>query len=279
MNERFDNGILTALRCPCCNSEMTLENDGKSLKCSAPKRHCFDFASSGYVNISSSHGGGDSKEAVRSRTRFLDSGHYKPISDAMRGILSRCVPQGGLIVDAGCGEGYYSCRVSGAGYSVCEFDLSKVAADQAAKRARREGLSNTLFGVASVFELPMADSSADAVMNIFAPCAEREYCRILKDGGILAVAYAGPEHLMGLKKKLYDRVYTNEERSDMPKDMKLLEEIRVRYDITLSGAEQITDLFAMTPYYWRTSQSDKDKLLGLDSLTTEADVIIAVYKK
>ncbi|MBO5415765.1 MAG: methyltransferase domain-containing protein [Clostridia bacterium] len=280
MNRRIDERILDSLSCPCCSEQMRLSEDERSLVCRAPRRHCFDFASAGYVNLALTHsGGGDSKDAVRSRTEFLESGAYERVSDAVNSVLSDYISEGGLVIDAGCGEGYYSCRAARAGFRVAGFDLSKDAVAQAAKRAKREGLANAFFGVGSVFSLPVADSSSDAVVNIFAPCAEAEYCRVLKNGGILAVAYAGREHLMGLKRKIYDSVYTNESRSDMPEGMELLDERRVLYDIELSSEAQIKNLFAMTPYYWRTSAEDKNKLEGLNSLRTEVDIIIAVYRK
>ena len=280
MARNTDNKILDALLCPCCGASLGCSDDGKSLLCSAPKRHCFDFSADGYVNLATSHqGGGDSKQAVRSRTEFLDSGAYGRVSDAVNKVLCDFVTEGGIVVDAGCGEGYYSCRAAEKGFSVIGFDLSKDAVAQAAKRAKRMGLSNTFFGVGSVYDIPLWDNCADAVINIFAPCAEEEYCRLLANGGILAVAYAGPEHLMGLKRQIYENVYENEERSDMPRSMKLIEERRVRFDLTLRGSSQIMALFSMTPYYWRTSPADKNKLLGIEELTTEVDIIIAIYKK
>ncbi len=277
---KMDERILGFLRCPCCTERMNLSADGKSLICSAPRRHCFDFASAGYVNLAPSHGaGGDSRDSVRSRSEFLNSGAYEAVSDAVNSVLCDYVSDGGLVIDAGCGEGYYSCRAAEAGFRVAGFDLSKDAVAQAGKRAKRDGLTNAFFGVGSVFELPMADGCADAVVNIFAPCAESEYSRALKDRGILAVAYAGREHLMGLKRHIYDSVYPNEPRSDMPKNMELVEERRVFYKIKLTSEAQISSLFAMTPYYWRTSPEDKSKLEGLTSLETEVDIIIAIYRK
>ena len=50
------------------------------------------------------------------------------------------------------------------------------------------------------------------------------------------------------------------------------------YTIEVDGNEGIMSLFAMTPYYWRTSQSDGEKLKLLSELTTEVDIIISVYR-
>ena len=280
MKKEIDERVLAALKCPCCESALSQTEDKNSLYCLGARRHCYDISSVGHINFALRHnGGGDSKEAVISRRDFLDTGAYAPVADALASILTELTQKGSLVVDAGCGEGYYSTRIAANGFSVCGFDLSKEACISASKRANREGSRSALFGVASVYELPITDNSADAVVNIFAPCVEDEYKRILKNGGYLLVAYAGAEHLMGLKRAIYDTTYENESRSDMPKGMTLAFEKRVKYDIHLEGTKRILDLFSMTPYYWRTSEADKQKLMSLSELDTTVDIIIAIYKK
>lgn len=260
---------------------MGVSENGASLVCMGAKRHCYDFSSSGYVNLCppSGSGGGDSKEAVRARTAFLDTGLYEPVAKGLCDMLAKYCPDGGLAVDAGCGEGYYSAFAAECGFSIFGADLSKFAVDAAAKRATRRGLDNAFFAAASVFALPLADSSADAVINVFAPCAEREYARVLCDGGVLVVAWAGERHLLGLKRAIYDSAYENVGRADLPTCLEQLCETHVIYETELVGSEQIMNLFSMTPYYWRTSPSDKEKLCGMQRLTTEVDVVLSVYGK
>lgn len=274
--------IKKALRCPICKSDIDTEEKGSHiLYCNGARRHCYDFASGGYVNLSSpgQSNGGDSKGAVRARSAFLDTEHYRPIADRLCQLIAPYCEKNALVVDAGCGEGYYSSLIAKKGFSVAGFDLSKFAADAAAKRAKRKGLDNAFFGVASVFSMPIADNSADAVVNIFAPCVEEEYDRVLRDDGILAVVYAGPDHLLGLKSAIYDQTHVNEERADLPMNMEQVERVRLEYSIKLEGNENIKNLFAMTPYYWKTSQRDVEKLDSIDSLETKIDIIFAIYKK
>ncbi|MBQ8850474.1 MAG: methyltransferase domain-containing protein [Clostridia bacterium] len=278
-----DNEIIKKLKCPICGSAMLMdENTGASLFCGGGRKHCYDFSASGYVNLMppGHSASGDGKAAVRARRDFLSKGYYKPAADALADILSERLPRGAFVIDAGCGEGYYTSAVAERGFITAGVDISKFAADAAAKRAAVSGVgNNSLFAVGSVFGLPLFDGSADAVTNIFAPCAEDEFCRVLKDCGILAVVYAGPEHLWGLKEAIYDTAKENDGRADMPKNMRLLEERRVRFDITVEGNADILALFSMTPYYWRTSPSDSEKLSGLERLDTAVDMMIAVYVK
>jgi 23S rRNA (guanine745-N1)-methyltransferase len=222
---------------------------------------------------------GDSKQAVRSRTDFLNKGYYSQVSHTLCEILKEYVNADGVVLDAGCGEGYYTARVNALGYKTAGLDLSKYAVDSCASRPRCKTNENALAVVASIYEMPFADGSVDAVLSIFAPCAETEISRVLSDDGILIVVSAGKEHLMGLKKAIYQNAYENEERADMPKGMSLAEQRSLKYSITVEGNQDIKNLFSMTPYYWRTSPSDSEKLDDLDTLETEIDINFLIYKK
>lgn len=280
-----NKALVDTLRCPICSSNMELkfnnENNSASLLCGGVRRHCYDLSSSGYVNLmpSGHTDSGDSKSAVMARKRFLNLELYRPVADALCGVLSEYMsPSGSVVIDAGCGEGYYTAALARQGFTVAGVDISKHAAEAAAKRAASD-MEFGFFGVGSVYKLPFLDNCADAIINVFAPCVEEEFERVLRRGGILAVVYAGPEHLWGLKSAIYDQIKENDERADMPSHMTLVDQRRVRFDITVEGSDNIQDLFAMTPYYWRTSPADSEKLRGLDSLRTAVDMIIAVYKK
>lgn len=272
----MSNSII--LTCPVCKNRLLKEE--KSYFCTGEKKHCFDISSAGHVNLFPGRStGGDDKNAVRSRTDFLNLGYYKPISDKLCDIIGNydeCIN----IVDAGCGEGYYTNNIAKiCKASVYGFDLSKEAIISASKSAKRNGITNATFAVGGIYDLPVADGSVDVITNIFAPCAETEFSRALKNGGRLIAVTAGKNHLLGLKKAIYDKVYTNEARADMPVKMTLEATHRVSYTITLGDKKAIRDLFSMTPYSYRTSESDFKKLMSLERLETEVEVDIFVYVK
>ena len=269
-------------KCPVCGGRMSVTEDGKSVKCDAlnpkNKKHSFDFSADGYISFGVT--GGDSKEAVAARRSFLRTTQcYKLAAEAVRNSVKRYLPDCRLLVDAGCGEGYYTSMLSEVAEHTLGFDLSKFACSAGAKQAKKDEKNNLLFATASVFELPLQDGCADAVTNIFAPCAEEEYKRVLRDGGYLFVVGAGKEHLMGLKKAIYDDVYENGQRADLPTNMKHIDCLTTHYSIEIKGKENISALFSMTPYYWRTSEGDKEKLARIDSLVTDVEFEINVYKK
>ena len=269
-------------KCPVCGGRMQVTEDGKSAKCDGEnpkgKQHSFDFSADGYLSFGVT--GGDSKAAVAARREFLRStGAYATQAQAIVDAVKKYAPDCNLLVDAGCGEGYYTSMLSEVSEHTVGFDLSKFACSAGAKQAKRDGQSNLLFATASVFELPLQDGCADAVVNIFAPCAEEEYCRVLRDGGILILVGAGKNHLMGLKKVIYDNVYENGERADLPQHMSCIGSHSSNSFVEIRGKENIAALFSMTPYYWRTSESDKAKLEGVESLVTDIDFEINVYRK
>ncbi|MBQ8862511.1 MAG: methyltransferase domain-containing protein [Clostridia bacterium] len=277
-NRKIINDILM---CPVCGGRLLLTADGRSAACDGRgKRHLFDFASGGYINLYTSRAaGGDNAECIGARSAFLTKGYYEKISDAVNALLDKYAGARARVLDAGCGEGYYTNRMAALGNTVFGFDLSKNGVNIAAKAAKRASLP-AFFGVASVFALPVLAGSMDAVTTIFAPCAEEEYARVLRENGILILAGAGKEHLIDLKKAIYDSAYENEGRRDLPAEkFELLEETSVTYDITLTSGTDVQNLFAMTPYFYRTSQKDKEKLRGISSLSTKIDVELFIYKK
>ncbi len=263
---------MNELRCPFCKA--ALSKEGGSYYCSGTRRHCFDIAKSGYVTLTRSSGAsGDDINMVRSRTAFLDKGYYLPFGEAVADSVEGC----SFVVDAGCGDGYYSNLIASRGATVYGFDLSKYACDRASKRSRTEG-NNAFFGVCGVFDMPLSDGCADAVVNLFAPIAEREYFRVLKPGGILVVGAAGRRHLFELKAAVYDTPYENEGRRDLPSGFAELAGKKVKYTFKCAG-EDLKTLFMMTPYAFKTSVSDMAKLDKLSELEVTADFDIFIYKK
>lgn len=264
------------LRCPVCGAATNKENN--SLFCLGTRRHCFDFAADGYINLAAARaaGGGDDATLIAARTAFLSGGYYAPFANRVVELLQEHAA-GGAVVDAGCGEGYYTCHMANAGFHTLGVDLSKRGVRTAARAAGRAGL-DALFAVASVYTLPVKDASVDAVVSLFAPIAEQELLRVLKPGGILLAAGAGREHLLSLKRALYDTPRENEIRADLPVTMRELSAEVLDFSMELDPPA-IANLFAMTPYYYRTAAEGRARLAALSHLTCEAQMDIRVYQK
>lgn len=267
--------------CPKCNEE--LMTDTRSYRCK--NGHCFDISSSGYVNLllSSHHGNhGDNKLMLQSRRSFLSLGYYRPIADELFNILSSLSARSEAIriLDAGCGEGYYTgalCERFTASEQKAEIygiDVSKIGITMAAKKYKQCD-----FCVASVNALPFPNGYFDIVVSLFAPISEKEFYRVLSDGGMLVTVSPSPRHLLGLKKSVYDSVYENEQTTFTPKLFGLTSESSYCGSIVLEDAKAIRELFTMTPYYYKTDDIGKSKLYALDKLETEIGVNFYCFKK
>ena len=101
------------LKCPICGAKTDINGD-KVLYCMGEKKHTYDISASGYINLASPKqcGGGDTKGAVKARSDFLDCGYYKPIADKTVELLKKYASKTPIVIDAGCGEGYYTLQLA-----------------------------------------------------------------------------------------------------------------------------------------------------------------------
>ena len=54
---------------------------------------------------------------------------------------------------------------------------------------------------------------------------------------------------------------------------------RIAYTLTLDKREDIAALFMMTPYAYRTKREACEKILSLDSLSTEVEFLLLEYER
>lgn len=265
--------------CPVCNSELMLE--GNIFRCR--NNHCYDRARSGYVNLLMSQAKkvhGDDKTMLLARRNFLEKRYYKPLLDKLTEIIIRCVKNNDVLLDAGCGEGWYTDNIyrelKSRDYNVhvIGIDISKNAVELLAKRNKE---IETAF--ASVYKMPVKSESCDIVLSVFAPVCAEEIKRVLKRDAVFIRVYPLERHLLSLKKLIYDNVVLNELPNRDIEGLKLAESHTVKNIINLGTNGDILNLFMMTPYYYRTSQSDKGKIAETDKLSTETEFGIDVYRR
>ena len=260
------------LICPVCREKLVVS--GKNYICT--NRHSFDISKSGYVNLLlSKHTGktvhGDNKLMVRSRRDFLNKGFYSPLRDAICENI-----KSGIVLDAGCGEGYYTSGIKNISpdSDIYGIDISKTAIEMASKSYK-----NIKFSVASVFNIPVADSSCDTLVTVFSPYCSNEFQRVLKNGGTMLMAIPSENHLWELKKAVYDTPYRNDVRPYELDGFVFVDKKRISYKFLLDSQSDIQSLFSMTPYYYRTGKIQQERLSVLKSIEITADFELLTYRR
>lgn len=241
--------------CPICQHTMILDN--KTLTCESG--HSFDYAKEGYVHLlpvqlKKSLNPGDDKNMVIARREFLQQGYY----DFLRAKLLAEVTEhpNANVLDLGCGEGFYTNHIQTqlTASKIYGVDISKDAVKYAAKRNK-----NAHYSVATNAHTPFSDQQFELIINIFAPLVGKECQRILKNGGrILSVAPAA-EHLIELKRVIYDTP-EHHQTATPPEGFKLAGSTNIQQTIEIDNEKDIHNLLTMTPFGWKITE---DKTLSL----------------
>ena len=262
------------LLCPLCGAPLEL-NEG-SWRCGSG--HSYDAARQGYVNLlpvqqKRSLHPGDTNEQLHARRRFLEAGFYAPVADAVCDMLAGAK----ALLDVGCGEGWYLRRFGQANPAAERWglDISRDAVRLAAG-ADKSGR----YLVASAARLPFPDGSFDALSALFSLTQPEEFARVLAPGGLFLQALAEPDHLEGLKSLIYPELLHR------PKDLtpalpgfELIEQRVLRFDIMLTQQDQIQDLLAMTPHFWRITREGARRAAEAQTLRDTAHVRLNLYQR
>ena len=264
--------------CPICKGKLNISSEGAAV---CPSGHSYDRGRGGYYNLLQGGGNhGDNKEMVIARRSFLSRGFYDRLAKRLGELAIDLVPDGGVILDSGCGEGYYTSHLRrgaemlGKGVYIAGFDISRDAVRETAKKKCADALA-----VASAYKIPIPDASCDLVLNVFSPLALDEMRRVLRRGGTFIMAIPGEDHLFGLKEKIYDTPYKNKVEDTDIDGFRIIRREELRFTLPLATGEDVRDLFMMTPYAYRTSKEGRERVLSLSGIDVEAHFIILLYEK
>jgi len=252
---------LPEFHCPICFTK--LQKTDNSLVCD--NKHMFDYAKEGYVNLlpvqlKNSLQPGDDKNMVLARRAFLQLGHYDFLRQALvKTLLSltkKTLPHNNII-DLGCGEGYYTDFIQSQTpeTNVYGVDISKSAVKYAAKRNKQ-----VHYCVATNSHTPFADEFSDLIVNVFAPLIGKECQRILSPEGRILSVSPGPKHLIELKQVIYDTPELHD-TAKPPEGFALADKQQIEQQVTLNNPTDVENLLTMTPFGWKISEQDKQKLL------------------
>lgn len=272
------------LRCPL--DHQMLRQQENCLRCD--NGHSFDIARQGYCNLlgasdKRSRHPGDSKEMVVARREFLDSGEYQPVVKKLVELVAPLVDSRSVIVDAGCGEGYYLQQLqaqlesaSGAAPSLLGFDISKWAVQAATRRLAATWM------VASNRNIPLAPGSADCLLSLFGFPVFKTFLQVLRDGGTLLLVDAGPQHLIELREVIYPEVRQIEStmtQQACAAGFSAGQSFPLQFKTSALSQLQLRQLLGMTPHLFRASREGKDRAAQLDQFRVTVDVVFQLFHK
>jgi len=276
--------LLTATHftCPSCGLPLlSADATAKTLRCT--NGHSFDKAREGHVHLLPPARKpavalqAEEDAVIRAERAFYEAGGFASQADGLAAEVARALslcPTANdgaeegrrQVLGAGCGEGLYLrtvrehlSRDGGAPVvGLWGTDTEKLAVRYAASRQR-----DAHFAVASPHDLPFADGSLDLVFAAFAPAPWEAFCRVLRPGGAVVVARAGPDHLQELRERVRggSAVEASPSAALTKQYPAALAEnyVRVRTREAFTGA-RAARLLEMTPIVRRAPQSCRDEL-------------------
>lgn len=275
--------VIRYLVCPYCGSSVS--RSGGSLCCTAG--HVFDIARQGYVNLLPTgipvhHG--DTAAMVQARASFLAAGHYAGIAaDLVRAaaeVAATCAAEE-CVIDVGAGTGYHLAAVVDRlpGAVGLALDSSKFALRRAARAHERIGA----VGCDAWRPLPVIDSAAMIVLNIFAPRNGAELRRVINPAGRLLVVTPARDHLGELVQSL--SLLTIDERKDERLAGKLAPYFtlvdRYEHRCTMHLQHQdIAAVVAMGPSAWHADPTALAERIGQlpDPMPTILAVTLSLFR-
>ncbi|WDE09758.1 23S rRNA (guanine(745)-N(1))-methyltransferase [Thalassomonas haliotis] len=261
--------------CPICRLALSSRDAG--FRCN--NNHHFDRAKEGYVNLlpvqhKHSKDPGDNKAMVLARRAFLEQGYYQPLIDKLTSLYQAHGDTHLPVLDAGCGEGYYTHQHKTDNNSVYGVDIAKNAVKIAAKRHK-----NCHFSVGTLSHLPFEDVFFGWIFSIYAPILEPEFTRVLKSGAYLLTVTPAEDHLFELKSLIYRQPQQHDTGKTPIKALTLIHEEKLNYQMDFTGPEDVINLLAMTPFAFKTSEELLEKIKAMTSFSCQADFHIRLYQK
>jgi len=262
-------------QCPLC--QKALEFNEQSYRCT--NNHSFDRAKEGYVNLlpvqhKHSKDPGDNKAMVNARRAFLDLDFYQPLVKAITDLQIKFSDDNSIILDAGCGEGYYTHQHKNDLNQVYGVDIAKNAIKIAAKRYKK-----CSFSVGTLSNLPFDNEMFDWIFSIYAPILEKEFTRVLKVQGYLLTVTPAENHLIELKSLIYRQANKHDVNKSPISNLTLIHEQQLNYKMNFTNSSDLINLLSMTPFAFKTTPELLEDLSNRESFNCQADFLIRLYQR
>ena len=287
---KMSSSPLAAVPLICPLDGLALRPEAGCLRCAA--HHAFDLSAAGYVNLlpaqhKASREPGDSKAMVSARRRVLEAGLFSPVADLTAEAAHQALVGVDhlLLMDAGCGEGDYTARIT---HQLRDgrrdlqvvpvgVDISKWAVLAAAKR-----YPDMAWVVASNRRLPVAQGSAGLICSLFGFPMWAPWSDLQEPGQLVITVDAGARHLIELR----DIIYPSTRAQDPPRPeaarssgYELIAETRASYVREIGDWRVLDDILEMTPHGHKISPAARAQIQDVPSLRLTFDAIVRTFRR
>lgn len=256
-------------RCPmcCANSKIT----EISLLCE--NNHRYDFSKKGYIHLINNYKATKyNEELFIARKNIFETGFYKPVLEVLKVLMEKYSKK--VVVDVGCGEGYYIRNLKKMFPNKYFFGLdnSKSALGTAVKVDK-----DNPYMLANLAALPFKDKSVSCVLNILTPANYEEFFRVLGEEGYLIKIIPNADYLKEIRDLVSVGEYTNCDT------IKLIENTCDIVERTrISNTYRLTEILAenflkMTPLTFSKELSEDD-IKSLKEITIDLEILVCRKK-
>jgi len=258
-----------AFRCPLCFSGLNIT--GNTLACA--NGHCYDLSAKGRVHMAA--GGREFYDGglFAARKAAFAQGFFAPLYAAINACASN---QGGLWLDAGCGEGS-GLRSAGAHADLrVGIDLSK----EGIRLASAGDSDGFVWVVGDLANLPLADDSVNVILNVLSPANYAEFDRVRKPDGVLIKVIPGAHYLQELRRAFFKG--SAKERHSAYPTAEAFQAVYPNARITPvtytveAAPGLLRPLLAMTPLLQNVAEAEKQAFAESGIRTVTADYLILV---
>lgn len=256
------------LACPKCGAPLSVI--GQGLGCDAGHRYDVSRQGTAHLVFGAAHGGVYDRELFLARRQVLERGLFAPALEVVAQALGQAQ---GLIVDAGCGEGWAMeqllARMPGA--RLLGLDLAGEGVRMAGARIG----GRALLAVADLARMPLLERSVGGILNFLSPANYGEFGRVLAPGGVAVKVVPGPEHLIELRRAagLADREEGSQAEAGFVQHFANAQRQRVARRVAFTPADAPA-LAAMSPLAAHRRAALAEALATQSAPTVTADLVV-----
>jgi 23S rRNA (guanine745-N1)-methyltransferase len=260
----------TLLLCPVCSADLFLE--GNSLVCA--NGHTFDISSKGSVDLrrKATHLDHYDAEFFEARRKAFEYGLYSQLSSELKNLIAGITSHGpnnprAVILDAGCGEGYFS--------RILEATIGLDLSIDGIRVAARGGGSDCQWVCGDLANMPVRDECVDIILNIFSPAQYQQFRRV-SPHGIVVKVIPGVHHMEELRALMGLGPSTDSSGSMelLGKNARILDTVDCLQTSEVEDIQHARLVAHMSPVAF-DRQSVESRLGKLTSITTHSKIVLA----